>query len=343
MKILLIKLKNLGDTLLLTPVISGIKQRYPHSHVTALVRSGTESMLAGCPDVDEVLVSAAPEKNRRKKNGLLQALNTVLQIRKRSFDWVFELTDGSRGRWFTCLSRSTNRVTSEHGRPIPWYFKIGFTHLSSMNWHLMHRVEKDYRIVSEFLKLSDEVPPLVFHAPEGRDLLVSEQRPYVIMHPVSRWKRKAWPAERWLTVGRALIERGYICVLSSGPDAEEASLTEELGRMLGPNAVVTHGQRTWPEMARLLRGASLYVGLDTAAMHLAAASQCSIVALFGPSIEHHWHPWRSHYEIVSPGGLLHWNYPEFIYDAEKRSMQDIQITDVLAACDRMLAEKEGVS
>jgi hypothetical protein len=41
--------------------------------------------------------------------------------------------------------------------------------------------------------------------------------------------------------------------------------------------------------------------------------------------------------------LLHWNYPEFIYDAEKRSMQDIQVTDVLAACDRMLAEKEGVS
>jgi len=335
MKVLLIKLKNLGDALLLTPVVQGIKRRYPDSHIAVLVRSGTEGILSGCPGIEEVFTSAAPSEEARP--GLLSDLRTLRNIRARHFDWAFELTDTSRGRWFALLGGARLRITTAHCWPMPWYFKRAFTAFSRQNWHLMHRVEKDYSLVSEFLTLAPDIPPLRFDAPPGFDELVNETQPYAVIHPVSRWKRKAWPIENWVKIGRSLQARGLHCIFSSGPASDEVELTDSIFRELGGRASTTRGQRMWPELARLIKQARLFVGLDTAAMHLAAACQCPVVALFGPSIEHHWHPWKSAYEIVSAGGLLHRNYPDFLYDAEKRSMSDIQAVDVIAACDRMLA------
>ncbi len=334
MKVLLIKLKNLGDTLLLTPVIRGIKLRYPDSHVTAVVRSGTETILTGCPDLDEVISSSALAESRGM--GWLEQIRSLLKIRAQHYDWVFELTDNSRGRWLTCWSDATNKCTSAHGWPIPWYFRCCFTALSRQNWHLMHRVEKDYSLIAEYLDLSPNIPPLCFEIGEKCKQPIETCRPYAVMHPVSRWKRKAWPAERWIEIGRELSTMGLSLVISSGPDPEEIALTNEICMGLKSSAVSTRGQLSWRELAQTLAQASLFVGLDTAAMHLAAACQCPVVALFGPSIEHHWHPWKSPYEIVSPGGLLHREYPAFLYDVEKRSMLDISVDEVIMACQRML-------
>ena len=75
-------------------------------------------------------------------------------------------------------------------------------------------------------------------------------------------------------------------------------------RNLGPRVVNTEGRTTWPEMAWLLYRAKLYVGPNTAAMHLAAACRCPVVALFGPSIEDHWYPWQVPYRIVTSPGYV---------------------------------------
>jgi heptosyltransferase-3 len=335
MRVLLIKLKNFGDTLLLTPVICGIKKRYPQSHVSVVVRSGTEAMLAGCSELDEVHIVSALEEARSQ--GVLSELTSICKIRAKQYDWVFELTDSNHGRWLAWLSGAQKRITTSHGRPIPWYFRKCFTAYSAQNWHLMHRVEKDYRLVAEFIDLETEIPPLTFHVPAGLDPLVGDGRAYAIIHPVSRWKRKGWPVERWIETGRALISCGLFLIVSAGPDPGEIEIVKRITDELGPSSISIQGSRSWSELARLIKHSSLFVGLDTAAMHLAAACQCPVVALFGPSIEHHWHPWKSPYEIVSSGGLLHRNYPAFLYDAEKRSMLDIQTEEVISAGRRMLA------
>jgi len=58
MKILLIKLKNIGDVLIMTPAIRGIRERHPEARISVLVRAGTEGILAGCKDIDEVQTQA---------------------------------------------------------------------------------------------------------------------------------------------------------------------------------------------------------------------------------------------------------------------------------------------
>ena len=101
----------------------------------------------------------------------------------------------------------------------------------------------------------------------------------------------------------------------------------------------TEGKTTWPEMAWLLYGAKLYVGPNTAAMHLAAACRCPVVALFGPSIEDHWYPWQTPYRIVTNHGYAPvGDVVERYARVKKRTMNEIEARDVVAACGELLTE-----
>ena len=92
-------------------------------------------------------------------------------------------------------------------------------------------------------------------------------------------------------------------------------------------------------MGWLLSSAKLYVGPNTAAMHLAAACGCPVVTLFGPSIEDHWHPWQVPYRIVTSHGYVAVNDPVERYArVKKRTMSEIEVRDVMTACNELLTE-----
>jgi heptosyltransferase III len=64
-------------------------------------------------------------------------------------------------------------------------------------------------------------------------------------------------------------------------------------------AVSTDGKLDWAHLAGCLYRARAFVGVDTAAMHLAAACQCPIVAIFGYSVVHQWHPWKAKFRLIN--------------------------------------------
>ena len=141
----------------------------------------------------------------------------------------------------------------------------------------------------------------------------------------TRWQRKRWPLERWVAVAQALAKTFPRLLISAGPDADEVKDAAELERALAGRAVSTAGRLDWSQLAGLLCRARLFVGVDTAAMHLAAACQTPTVALFGPSDGRVWRPWQVRHELAMPPGSP---------PAERR-MIDITVEQVLAACRRL--------
>ena len=333
---LFIKLKHFGDVLLLTPTLAAVRRLYPQAHISVLVRDGTETILEGCGLIDQILLTAPPERKQRRIGHFFDQVRMLRKLRERRYDYVFELTDGDRGRWCGALCNAGLRCTSSYAWPKSTIWRKVYQGLVPDDWNQCHRVEKDYMLVRHFLPLPDEAPALVFQPKTLRAECNVPTEPYVVLHPASRWKRKLWPLERWAAVGRHFASLGLACVISSGPDSQEVAFALELREQIGAGAFYTGGRLAWNELGVLIQNARLFVGIDTAAMHLAAACQTSIVALFGPSIDHHWHPWRVPHEIVSPGGTLHDRYPQFMYDAVERSMLDISAAAVIEACERML-------
>src|SRR5476649_2899399 len=71
------KMRNIGDVLVITPVLRALRETFPEARITVVVNSGTEAMLAHNPHIDEVLVY-------RRKSSLLDELRFVRELRKRS-------------------------------------------------------------------------------------------------------------------------------------------------------------------------------------------------------------------------------------------------------------------
>ena len=332
MRLLFVKLKHHGDALLLTPTLAAARARHPSAEIWVVVRRGSEGILAGCPAIDRLLTSAAPEKSRRGPFNWLDDFRLLRELRRQKFDYAFELTQGDRGRLLAGWSGARFRCANDAVYRIPIFWRPWFNKLSTHDWRNEHQVEANFHLVNEFLPLGvSEPPPLAFERtltkPCGLGVKLSD---YIVVHPGTRWQRKRWPLEKWVQCGRELLKLAPQLVVSAGPDADEVQLGDTLASELGSQALSTRGQLSWAQLAGLLYGAKLFVGVDTAAMHLAAACQCPTVALFASSVARHWHPWRVPYQLV---GAADWGQ-KIADDAMTR----IEVEHVLAACRAMLSK-----
>jgi heptosyltransferase-3 len=127
-----------------------------------------------------------------------------------------------------------------------------------------------------------------------------------------------------------LLELVPRLLISCGPDAAEANSARSLCEKFGPAVQATAGSANWPQLAWLLRQARFFVGVDTAAMHLAAACQCPTVALFGPSPAFEYHPWEVRHWMIRPQDWLNENAVQAIPRDEL--MAEIHVNHVLTAC-----------
>ena len=339
MKILFTKFKHIGDALLLTPTVAAVKRQYPDAEIWVWVRAGTEGILAGCEGISRVLTSAPSGGGKRSRSGLLfQDIRNLLLVRQQGFDLAFDFSDGGRGLAISCASGARfTAVSSTDAIPEIWnhFFDLclPFSECGS------HRVIKDYVLVRDVLKLTGDVPPLQF-ARERADVKWVSEHALVnctVIHPSTRWKRKSWPLERWIDLCTQLEKEGHRLVLSSGPSSDEVDFCERIKSGAGLQAVLTRGELSWSGMAGLLYASKLFVGVDTAAMHLAAACQVPIVALFGPTMENVWLPWACEHRLVIPD----YDPQELIredgyLDPRLRSMDRILVADVAAACRELV-------
>ena len=342
MRILFTKLRHIGDNLLLTPTLVAVRKALPHAEIWVVVRRGTEGILAGCPEIDRLLVTARPEEGRRSGRESLADLLTLGRISAAGFDFAFELGDNDRGRLLAAASRAKARCTNSYerpeGDPLPPFWKARFNRLVTTGHGPVHQVLRDYNAVQEVLSLPTDPPPLRFDTkarrPHGLPL---GDGPFAVVHPATRWPSKAWPAERWTRVIGALLERIPQVVVSCGPSAEERTIASSLSSGTDGRVLSTNGSLSWAQMADLLGKASLFVGVDTAAMHLAAASGCPTVALFGNPPSYQYGPWKVPHRIVRARDAM--PEKERILLSGESLMAEIEVEEVVAAADALLRDQ----
>jgi len=122
-------------------------------------------------------------------------------------------------------------------------------------------------------------------------------RPFVLMHPTSRFLHKCWTIE-----GMAeLIDRlqPLPVLLTAAPSAAELEMVEAIRTRARTAPASLAGQLDLKELACCIGAARLFVGVDSAPMHMAAAMQTPVVALFGPTSQDVWRPWQVPHRIVA--------------------------------------------
>jgi heptosyltransferase-3 len=334
MRILLLKPKHIGDSLLLTPTLVAIKRAHPDAEIWVVVRRGCEGILAGCPEIDRLLTVMPVDKHEREKKDFWRDLRTIWRLSKFSgarFDFVFELGDGHRARGLTRVASAPRKYSVKPTDP--WgelSAKKARLTISRFDWETAHRVEKDFYSVTEFLPLGEPIPPLRFARAAARDWPpAAHLNDFAVIQIGKRQSAGRWTRERC----------GHL-IVTSGSGPEETADAMWLCDRLGPRVLATLGRADWPQMAGLLYRARLYVGTDTAAMHLAAACGCPVVALFGSTYEGHWRPWQAAHRIVAESSIEPTaDRKADLARAKQRTMTGITPQQVIAACAAMLSAK----
>jgi heptosyltransferase-3 len=122
----------------------------------------------------------------------------------------------------------------------------------------------------------------------------------VVVHPVSRWLFKAWPEAGCVEVIQGLIGQAAVAVaVTSGPGEGEVAAANRIVARVGAPVISLVGQTSLAELAAVLEQAQLFLGVDSAPMHMAAALGIPVVALFGPSGEQSWGPWGDGHVVIS--------------------------------------------
>lgn len=345
MRFLLVKLNHIGDTLLMTPTIRWIRQQYPDAIIHVVVRKGCEVVLQGNPDINELIALAKPEKSQRTKADSKQARAVLWRfLLGPRYDCAFDLSDSDRAKILVLASRAKIRgVNAWHGAK-----GLGklFNRYSDFAWGSEHQVLKDFRTVTDCLGHKAQPGPLVLHSSMTDDVLKAAlpqwdaQNDFVLLHPVSRWAFKEWHVQSWREIIQWLnTEYGLNVVLSCGPDAREVAVTDEIAKGLN-HVISTQGKLSLDKVAALLKRAKLYLGVDTAVMHMSAALQVPSVVLFGPSSEWSWAPWQVKNELV----LADCNCKrtrKFVCDKSKiyPCMAGVAVDQVQSAVQKVLAKE----
>lgn len=311
-RVLVIKLQHLGDVLLTTPVFSVLKQRYPHLEIDALVFTDTAPLLSDNEHISQIFkIGRLGGKGSRKPIWLRLADEYRLYraLKKRRYDLVIALTDRWRAAWITRLLRPSYSVAQKyaHKRGAKW--RKSFSHLYDIPVLPRHTVETHLDALRRLgvyprgmeKQLRFTVASVVAEKVAAlRQIHGLQPRNYIVMHPTSRWMFKSWSVDGFAEVLQLLMARGLTVALVSGPVQSELDYARAIIAKCSENTglVDLTGQLTLPEVAALIQDANCFIGLDSVAMHIAAAVGTPTVALFGPSNDKVWGPWMVPHRLV---------------------------------------------
>jgi heptosyltransferase-3 len=307
-RVLVTKLRHHGDVLLASPVFSVLKNHAPHVEIDALVYADTSEMLMLHPSIEAVHTIDRGWKSLGPSSQLAAEWRLFRELRARRYDLVIHLSEHPRGAWLARLLGVSNAVAPDYAGRSRWW-KRSFTHRFAMAKNpRRHMVEWNLDALRRIGIQPDEgerrlvlVPGAQAEA-QAATLLAQTglaERPFIHLHPGSRWPFKCWPAECTAALIDQLQRGGERVVLTAAPSLDEQELIARILSMVENPPVSFSGKLTLKSLAAVSRRARLFIGVDSAPMHIAAAVGTPVVALFGPSGELEWGPWGISHRVVS--------------------------------------------
>jgi len=274
-RVLVVVLRRLGDVLLTTSLIRSIKAAYPQASIDALVFAGTEGILAGNPDLREII--AIPQ---RPDFG--EALSLMIRLFRR-YDLALSAQTGDRPTALAVIAGRQSAGLVEPGGASSFVKRIVLSRSCVSDCH-RHRVA-DILSLASLLGIAQRAE--IVCSAEVASPRLAPPPPYAVVHAAPMFVYKRWTGAGWRALAAALRERGFAVAVTGAP-GDRAYLDDVLR---DADVVRLDGNLTWPELSALLAGAAVYIGPDTAITHLAAATGTPTVALYGPTDPRLWGPW----------------------------------------------------
>jgi heptosyltransferase-3 len=304
-RILIIQLGDIGDVVLTTPTLVALRKRFPTSKITMAVRQKAQALMEDCPLIDAVMVADKRIGTLREWMNLTWD-QMVAHIRFK-YDLAIDLRTGTRGAILALLSSAPQRV-SFYANDEPLWRNWMFTHLAKIPYEWGTYVGNYYHEVLRAFELSEAPGPIKLWINEKRQdqadqicraVDLDPRSPFIILQPFSLWPYKELPVQHYIELIASIQDRLEIPVaVVGGPD--DRFRADVICQNFSKGVVNLAGKTSLAQLAALLYRSRLFVGIDSAGLHIAAAVGRSTVGIFGPSAPESWAPRGNRHLVVQP-------------------------------------------
>jgi predicted lipopolysaccharide heptosyltransferase III len=342
-RVLVIRLRSIGDTVLSTPSLFALKRFLPHASIDVLLEDWVAPVLDGFPHVDNVITLERKSTSARAR--------VARQLRANRYDVVYNLHGGTTA---TLLARATgakHRVGSE-----TYQYARLHNHLSPSSSSLWgrdktHSVEQQLALLGwTGVPVSDRPPTELTVTEEAAASITArlqsagipgslDDAPFAVIHPAAAFATKQWAAENFARVADELAGHGFRVIVITAPN--EMNVAAQLQQNTAA-PLVTFADLELPQITALLARARLFVGNDSGIAHIAAAVKAPSVVIFGSSNTAHWRPWTASgaaaeivYEEMECQPCHGYFCEKF---AEPECIKRVPVDRVIAATRRVLRE-----
>jgi lipopolysaccharide heptosyltransferase II len=303
MRILIVRLREIGDVVFTTPAVRAIRRRFPNAHITYIVEPAASAIVEHNPHIDELIVAPRPSGISR----LRSELALIRRLRAAAYDIAIDFHSGPRASILTWLSGAPVRVG---------YAVVGrswmYTRLIARPRELRprHSVENQWDLLAALdIGPPDRTEYPVEMALDDRTAGALAERlaragvrgdhRLIVMHVSAGNPFRRWPVGSFAAVAAGLAGRDPArrVVITSGPSDRQAAerVMVEAQTLLGDDRgrVLECGEFSLSELRALVDRAAVYIGGDSGPMHVAATSHVPIVSLYGPTLPARSAPWRA--------------------------------------------------
>lgn len=298
--ILIVKLSAIGDVIHALPVASAIKAHYPQARVSWIVEKPAYDILENNPNIDEIIVF---DKAKFKSfGGFFANIGQLSKILKsHQYDLALDLQglfksaaiawlSGAKTRLVYCNAREmshliSDRVCGNHseGHVVEKYLDVAR--------YLGCTVDGGEFAISFTQDDADKSIRIACHA--GLDL----NHKFIVLAPGTNWSTKCWPTDHYAQLVDLLYGQNFIPVIVGG--RHDQRLYEQIAAKTQVPPINLTGCTSLKQLAYITKQASAFVGGDTGPMHLAAAVNTRVVALFGPTDPKRNGPYGGHHIILT--------------------------------------------
>ena len=329
-RVLIVRLRSIGDTVLATPSLFALKRFLPHAEIDILLEGWVAPLLDGHEAVDSVITTG---------KSFINKLKTAQELRGRKYDVVFNLHGGSTSTFLTYATGAKHRVGYRDYRYS--FFYTDLLSSSSDFWKRdpTHSAEQQLALLGFVGVPVNDRPrtslPISTPSVSGRPV----PRDFALFHPTAAFDTKTWPTENFARVAEYLAAHAIQTVAVAARNEQQAleKLTAE-----SKVPITTFSDLSLPEITALASKAKLFVGNDSGIAHIAAAVKTPTVVIFGSSNRDHWYPWTD-----APNQIV---YNEFQcqpcpgYECEEfgdpKCIKDISVEAVIEAIEKVLSEAD---
>ncbi|MEQ8709370.1 MAG: glycosyltransferase family 9 protein [Rhodospirillales bacterium] len=288
MNILFITSTRIGDGVLSTGLVDHLCRTHPDARITVAAGEHAAPLFEAAPNVERVI---------------------VMVKQRHAGHWL--------GLWREAVFIRWDMVIDLRRSAISWLLSARRRYILKRTDEQVHRV----RQLGDLFDLPEPPAPHIWttarHDDEARRL-IPDGRQIIAIGPVTNWRAKTWRPACFIELVERLTGTGGLfpdarVAVFGGPDEREDA-HPVLAAIPVDRRIDLVGTIDLLTAVACLKRCAIYIGNDSAVMHLAAAAEVPTVGLFGPSNERHYAPWgfdsrvvrtRESFETIFPADFDH--------------------------------------